>query len=720
MAMGGDVRRVSVAGVVFALIGAGLTVAPGGLVAAGPPAADDWRTFHHDALHSGVSTNTTISKTAAPSLRLRWQANTGSGNSASPAVAYNAALGKRLVYQPNGVGTMTAYDAATGRRVWYARPGEADVNSSPAVDGNVVYYGSSDSYLYAVNATTGAFICKFLTSGVVSSSPVVANPDGSGKVVYVGDNGFGGSDDGGAMWAINAVDPNAAANCSMRWKYDSFGDPAGSEADSGVWSPPSFARDATGQPRVVFGGSSPDNAVYALDAITGRRVWRFQTEVFAPDNDVGAGPAISAPGVNGFAHGVVYITGKNGIVYALNLTTGAKRWEFRIRDTGKDLGHTRQTAAFLGGRVYVPYGSGVFALDAKTGGVIWNTAKVGPTTEEVSAPAITGPEGARVLVTADTRGDVMAFNLATGARVWTYKAGGPIYSSVAISGGKIFAAGTDSFLYAFGLRSGKSTRPNTSILTPAEGANLDNPDGKLELTGSATDNKGVTRVQVAIQNKGEWWDGSRGTWTKVFTQNRATLGSPGSKSTAWRYSFPVPSVGGTFFAQAQAVDAAGQLDAPVATRNFTVDSLGNPPDTTITVPVDKQVFRFEDASNRRPITIDIKGSASDDSGANPGVDSVRVVVRNLEHHEYYCGSPNCNPNSPEGAPFVTTYTTFEAQVDNPGARSTNWTASFQTYTHPHKYAITAVAVDRDGEVDPFRAAVSPICVRDPGENCAQT
>ncbi|MBA2425957.1 MAG: hypothetical protein H0V60_02625, partial [Actinobacteria bacterium] len=42
--------------------------------------------------------------------------------------------------------------------------------------------------------------------------------------------------------------------------------------------------------------------------------------------------------------------------------------------------------------------------------------------------------------------------------------------------------------------------------------------------------------------------------------------------------------------------------------------------------------------------------------------------------------------APEGAPFVTTYTTFEAQLDNPGARSTNWTASFQTYTHPHKYA----------------------------------
>ena len=32
----------------------------------------------------------------------------------------------------------------------------------------------------------------------------------------------------------------------------------------------------TGRPLVIFGGSSPDDAVYALDARTGVKAWRFQ------------------------------------------------------------------------------------------------------------------------------------------------------------------------------------------------------------------------------------------------------------------------------------------------------------------------------------------------------------------------------------------------------------------------------------------------------------
>ena len=78
----------------------------------------------------------------------------------------------------------------------------------------------------------------------------------------------------------------------------------------------------------MVGSSSPDCAVYALDARTGRQVWRFQTQIFSQDNDVGAGPTISPPGVNGFADGVAYVAGKNKVVHALNLRTGALIWRF--------------------------------------------------------------------------------------------------------------------------------------------------------------------------------------------------------------------------------------------------------------------------------------------------------------------------------------------------------------------------------------------------------
>jgi hypothetical protein len=65
-------------------------------------------------------------------------------------------------------------------------------------------------------------------------------------VGYAGDTALSGND-GGHVWAINAVDPNGAADCSQKWVFDGFADPAG-----GSWSPPAFATDANGRPLVIL------------------------------------------------------------------------------------------------------------------------------------------------------------------------------------------------------------------------------------------------------------------------------------------------------------------------------------------------------------------------------------------------------------------------------------------------------------------------------------
>ena len=163
-----------------------------------------------------------------------------------------------------------------------------------------------------------------------------------------------------------------------RWSYGAWGEPPGSEPNVGTWSPPAFARDVNGRALVVFGGSSPEGAVYALDALTGQRVWRFKTQTFSQDQDVGAGPTVSAPGVNGFADGVVYVAGKDSIMYALNLRTGAEIWEYPIRNEAP--GATRSTAALVGRTLYVGNGSPVqlYAIDAVTGTKVWSSTAAGP------------------------------------------------------------------------------------------------------------------------------------------------------------------------------------------------------------------------------------------------------------------------------------------------------------------------------------------------------
>ena len=163
-------------------------------------------------------------------------------------------------------------------------------------------------------------------------------------------------------------------------------------------------------------------------------------------------------------------------------------------------------------------------------------------------------------------------------------------------------------------------------------------------------------MNVAVKNKttGQWWNAPAQTWSKTYQEAPATLTSPGAASTNWTSSFTAPMDGGTFVIQASAVDGGGQHDPTPDTHSVLVAANGNPPDTTITSPVFRQVFhfpvnsitgRFDCDSPQPPCLITITGTATDTGGAHPGVQQVRVTVRNIEHSEYYCGP---DPSNSEG------------------------------------------------------------------------
>jgi outer membrane protein assembly factor BamB len=698
----------------------------------GPPT--DWPMWHYDPLHLGVSADSTIGAGNAAGLGLDWAVNTGASSYTSPVVYHSSSLNKTLVYVANQLGSLSAYNADTGDRQWVLQLG-ASLQSSPAIVNNVIYFGDNDHKLYAVNASTGATICTYQSPGVISSSPVVVNPDGTGLVVYFGENGLLGSDDGGAEFAINAVDPNAATDCSLKWTYNQFGNPPGSQPLAGSWSPPAFATDKNGRKLVVFGGSSPDCEVYAVDALTGQLVWQFQTNKFGlADSDVGAGPTITPPGVNGFADGVVYVAGKDRILYALNLRTGTEIWEFSIRaDSPAPVGGaTRSTAAILNNTLYIGYGNGLYSIDAVTGAKNWKTTSMNPaawdgSTEVIASPAMTGSTspGGRVLFFSDMSGKFRAVDT-SGTQLFSYSTGGFIYGSPVIANGHVYTTSSDGFLYAFAPGGAIGPKPDTTITSPVDGASVPN-SGTIAISGSASDNTSVSAVNVAVKNKktGQWWNAPTQTWSKTYQETAATLTSPGAASTNWSSSFTAPMDGGTFVIQASAVDGGGQHDPTPDTHSVLVAANGNPPSTTITSPVFRQVFHFplnsvghfDCDSPQPPCLITISGTATDSAGAHPGVASVRVTVRNIEHSEYYCGPDPSNAFG--GGCWSPTTVVNNATLASPGATSTTWTLSFQAYDHPHKYRIVAWAVDKDGEQDPIRASVDRICLRVPGDNtCA--
>jgi hypothetical protein len=94
----------------------------------------------------------------------------------SPAVAGG------VVYVGSADHKIYALNATTGAYIWSYTTG-FNVYSSPAVASGLVYVGSNDGNVYALNASTGALVWSYLT-GFVESSPAVA--DG---IVYVGSYG---------------------------------------------------------------------------------------------------------------------------------------------------------------------------------------------------------------------------------------------------------------------------------------------------------------------------------------------------------------------------------------------------------------------------------------------------------------------------------------------------------------------------------------------------
>ena len=402
--------------------------------------AGDWTMFHHDIHHGGGTSETAVGASNASTLAQKWAFNAGSAIDSSPAIVKNTATGKTVAYFGTNAGTVDAVDTATGTLLWSYATGKR-VDASPAVSGNDVFVGSWNESFYELNATTGAKICSFKTTGHIESSPVVVN-----GVAYFGDEGPTGADDGGSLWAINTK------GCTLKWKYNAWGQPAGSEPKAGVWSPPAYATTATGANLVVVGSSSPEGAVYAFNASSGARVWRFRTQQFGSDEDVGAGPTISTPGAL-FPSGAVYVSGKDNMVYALNLATGAKLWQFSIRTDEPSLystGEPRSTAALVGNNLYLGWGEGLYDLNATTGAKIWNTQVVdGPTTEIISSPAVSGAAGDQVVISGDVGGNIYAWNATTGMTLKTITTGGSILGSTAISYGVVYVPSADDHLYAY-------------------------------------------------------------------------------------------------------------------------------------------------------------------------------------------------------------------------------------------------------------------------------
>lgn len=171
-----------------------------------------------------------------------------------------------------------------GKEVWRFTAG-GKITSSPLVHENLVLTGSNDGYVYALNMKTGKEIWKFRTGDLIASSPVVWD----GKI-YIGSYDCN-------MYCLNLEGAEL-------WRFRT-----GAE----IWSLQAAPSVCDG----VLYFASMDGYVYALNAVTGKEVWRAMTGKY--------GNCVQ-PAIN---ESMILQPSRDGILFAFD-KKGREMWRFNL------------------------------------------------------------------------------------------------------------------------------------------------------------------------------------------------------------------------------------------------------------------------------------------------------------------------------------------------------------------------------------------------------
>jgi DNA-binding beta-propeller fold protein YncE len=222
-----------------------------------------------------------------------------------------------------------------------------------------------------------------------------------------------------------------------------------------------------------------------------------------------------------------------------------------------------------------------------------------------------------------------------------------------------------------------TTPPDGLVTVPTPNQVL--PAGLVTLSGTASDNVGVTDVKVAVKRTSDnKYLRANGSFGNGFVWLTATLAAPGAPSTGWSFSFTPPADGG-YQLQVRTDDAATNTDPTRPIVNFSV-AMGTPdttaPDSTATSPVNASSF---------PVgPVGFAGNATD----NVGVASVRLGIKNTATGQWW------RTNGTWG-----TYQALTATLASPGAAATGWSYTW-TAPAPGSYGISVEARDAAGNVEP--------------------
>ena len=192
-------------------------------------------------------------------------------------------------------------------------------------------------------------------------------------------------------------------------------------------------------------------------------------------------------------------------------------------------------------------------------------------------PSGVAADAAGNIYVADTLNNRVAILSPSGALIESFSGPGGLNQPEAITiapNGEIYVADTFNdrirVFAAYGGGGAPDTiAPNGTLTIPTPNQTF--AATPVQMTGTATDNVGVSAVQIAVKDRttGLWYR-SNGAWGTFQTVN-ATLATPNATSTNWTFAWTPPSGGsGLYAVQVTARDGAGNVDATKPWVQFAV------------------------------------------------------------------------------------------------------------------------------------------------------
>ncbi|MFE3902402.1 PQQ-binding-like beta-propeller repeat protein [Streptomyces sp. NPDC059153] len=300
--------------------------------------------------------------------------------------------------------------ASSGPRGWRYEAKISDP-SAPVVSGGTLRFTDGET-IYGLDALTGAERAQLDTKDEVYQ---LATADG---MLYFADSkGKLHARSGSEKWVFTAGDvitgkPAVVDGTIYFGSIDKHVYAVHADTGTKKWSFATgdkvFCSPAVADGTLYIGLGGKEPGLYALDAVLGEKTWAFRDTYFTKT------PAVS--------DGIVFATGSDDSLYALNTADGTGRWVVPLkRAAGTDAWFRPSPPVVASGTVYVGGGdNALHALVPKTGTERWSFDVNGPFLP--STPAVAGGM-VYVADLNDPRGTVHAVDAASGSRRWSARTG---------------------------------------------------------------------------------------------------------------------------------------------------------------------------------------------------------------------------------------------------------------------------------------------------------